>query len=349
MNRQTRWKQRPDDATWGDFGPDDQLGRLNLLTPEKVLEGVAEVKSGRTFCLSLPLDLPGGTVMNPRRPPPRIQATRRGDYPNMTYPLSRDNARLTDVICDDMVTLALQYSTQWDSLAHMGQWFDVAGNGVPEMVFYNGYRAGVDIVGEQDYRPGAGCQHGSHLGATALGIEHMAQHGIQGRAVMVDIKKHFGIERLAFGYEHLLHILRADNITVRPGDMVCFRTGMDEAIIAMAGEPDGDYLGRHFAGLDGSDARLRRWIVDNGIVALIADNPAVEILPAHPMNEHVYPSHPLHELCLFRLGTYLGELWHLSELADGLAAERRHAFLLTAPPLRLPGAVGSPVTPVATI
>jgi hypothetical protein len=34
--RSRRWKQRPQGSTWGDFGEDDQLGRLNLLTPEKV-------------------------------------------------------------------------------------------------------------------------------------------------------------------------------------------------------------------------------------------------------------------------------------------------------------------------
>jgi hypothetical protein len=38
-----RWKRRPAGSTWGDWGPDDQLGRLNLLTPAKVLTGVAEV------------------------------------------------------------------------------------------------------------------------------------------------------------------------------------------------------------------------------------------------------------------------------------------------------------------
>ena len=43
------------------------------------------------------------------------------------------------------------------------------------------------------------------------------------------------------------------------------------------------------------------------------------------------------------------EAWWMSDLADALAARKRTAFLLTAPPLRLPGAVGSPVTPVATI
>ncbi|MEG3136091.1 cyclase family protein [Rouxiella sp. T17] len=346
---QSRWKKRPQQSTWGDFGPDDQLGRLNLLTAEKVLQGVAEVKTGKTFCLSLPLDLPGGTAMNPRRPPPTLNATRRGEHPNMTYPLSRDNAQLSDIICDDTVTLALQYSTQWDSLAHMGQWFDVQGNGEPEMVFYNGYKAGIDIVGETDFRAGCGCSQGAHLGAKALGIENMAKHGFQGRAVMIDIKKHFGIERFAFGYQHLQQIIAADNIEVRAGDMVCFRTGMDEAIYQMAGTPDADYLATHFAGLDGSDLALRQWVEQSGVVALIADNPAVEILPARPLNDDFYPSHPLHDLCLFRLGVYLGELWHLSELADWLSDQRRTAFLLTAPPLRLPGAVGSPATPVATV
>lgn len=34
-----RWKQRPPGSTWGDFGPDDQYGRMNLLTPEKVKQG----------------------------------------------------------------------------------------------------------------------------------------------------------------------------------------------------------------------------------------------------------------------------------------------------------------------
>jgi hypothetical protein len=69
--------RRPPRSTWGDWGPDDQLGRLNLLTPAKVLQGVAEVRTGETFCLSLPLDYPGGNVLNPRRHPPVLEPTRR--------------------------------------------------------------------------------------------------------------------------------------------------------------------------------------------------------------------------------------------------------------------------------
>ena len=49
MPENPRWKRRPPGSTWGDWGPDDELGRLNLLTPEKVLNGIAEVKGGRPF------------------------------------------------------------------------------------------------------------------------------------------------------------------------------------------------------------------------------------------------------------------------------------------------------------
>jgi hypothetical protein len=53
MSSSTRWKHRPPGSTWGDFGPDDQLGRMNLLTAEKVRQGIAEVHEGLTFNLSL--------------------------------------------------------------------------------------------------------------------------------------------------------------------------------------------------------------------------------------------------------------------------------------------------------
>ena len=65
----SRWRIRPDGSTWGDFGADDMLGRLNLVGPEQVHKGIAEVYDGVVFSLSLPLDLPGGTVLNPNRFP----------------------------------------------------------------------------------------------------------------------------------------------------------------------------------------------------------------------------------------------------------------------------------------
>lgn len=72
-----RWKHAPEGSHWGEFGPDDQRGRMNLVTPAKVLQGVAEVHEGRSFVLSLPLDVPGGRAMNPRRIPPQRYAVIR--------------------------------------------------------------------------------------------------------------------------------------------------------------------------------------------------------------------------------------------------------------------------------
>jgi kynurenine formamidase len=81
---------------------------------------------------------------------------------------------------------------------------------------------------------------------------------------------------------------------------------------------------------------------------LIADNYAAEVQP--PLSDPgPCATLPLHEHCLFKLGIHLGEIWQLTPLAEWLRAHGRYRFLLTALPLRLPGAVGSPATPVATV
>src|SRR5438132_509890 len=242
-----RWKQRPPGSNWGEFGPDDQRGRMNLVTREKVLQGVAEVKEGITFCLSLPLDYPGGSVLNPRRSPPRLASTLRGGKQNFCFPLAAENPDLTDVVSDDLVLLTLQYSTQWDSFAHIGSRFDADGDG------------------EREKNPDPKLLHGT-----------------------------------------------------------C-------------------------SGLDGRDARLLQWISDSGLACLIADNYAVEIIPTSLASPRPHASMPLHEHCIFKNGIHLGELWYLTGLARWLREHGRNRFLLTAPPLRLPGAVGSPATPIATV
>ena len=347
-----RWKQRPPGSNWGDFGPDDQLGRLNLIDAKKVREGVAEVQAGRVFCLSLPLDYPGGNVLNPRRHPPVLRPTVRNGRPNMNYRLFVDNEAQTDVISDDLAILHLQYSTQWDSLAHVGQLFDADGDGVPEAVYYNGYRAGTDIVGpESADDAGVGEGRGatrSTSSARALGIENMAERGVQGRGVMIDLRAHLGDERTAVGYDTLMRIIEADRVVVEPGDMVCLHTGFADRLLQMGGKPDLHTVENLCAVLDGRDARLLQWITDSGLAVIIADNYAVE---AHPATSHVgcCAALPLHEHCLFKLGVNIGELWHLTPLANWLRENGRSRFLLTAPPLRLPGAVGSPATPIATV
>jgi kynurenine formamidase len=348
MNGIKRWKRRPEGSNWGDFGDDDAIGRLNLVTPQKVLQGIAEVKQGLSFCLSLPLDYPGQSVLNPRRLPPAISFSMRGDDPVMCYPMARVQSGQTDVVCDDRVTLSTQYSTQWDSLAHMGALFDADGDGREEIVFYNGYRGGVQVKGPTDYL--AGDIHVEPpYGAGPLGIDALAATGMQGRGVMVDLHAHFGNERRAVNYDEWLRILERDGVVVEEGDFLCIRTGFDRVLLSYDKAPPQGIQHQVCTGLDGSDPRLLQWITDSGVAALVSDNEAVEFLPTVSPPAQCGAHYPLHEHCLFKLGVPLGELFLLSELADWLRANGRYRFLLTAPPLRLPGAVGSPVTAVATV
>ena len=351
-----RWKRKPPDSRWGEFGPDDQRGRMNLVTPQKVLQGIAEVREGRTFCLSLPLDVPGGQTMNPRRIPPRRYAVLRdgksAGQQGFCWSYASEDPDLTDVVNDDVVLMSLQYSTQWDSLAHVGSRFDADGDGVDEMVFYNGFRAGTDIrPGVEDVAaPGAFARYPEPQ-AAALGIERLAEHGAQGRGVMIDVEHHVGRRRQAVGYDALMRILDADKVEIEPGDMVCLHTGFADTLLAMNRRPDLARLHETGTGLDGWDAKLLHWIVDTKLACLLADNPAVELVVPKlrtptPLRQ---PRLPLHEHCLFKNGIHLGELWYLTELAAWLRAHGRTRFLLTAPPLRLPGAVGSPATPIATV
>ncbi len=353
---QPRWKQQPPGSAWGEFGPDDQRGRMNLVTPAKVLQGLAEVREGRTFCLSLPLDVPGGQSMNPRRIPPRRYAVIRdgksAGQQGFCWSYQDEDPDLTDVVNDDVVLMSLQYSTQWDGLSHVGSRFDADGDGIAEMVFYNGFRGGEDITAApEDAGPEAGPARYPGPQAAALGIERLAEHGVQGRAVMIDLEHHLGRQRQAVGYDALMRILDADRIQVEPGDMVCVHTGFADTLLAMNRQPDLARLHETGSGLDGWDGRLLNWIVDVKLACLVADNPAVELV-VPKLNGHTglrRPRLPLHEHCLFKNGIHLGELWYLTELAGWLRSHGRSRFLLTAPPLRLPGAVGSPVTPIATV
>ena len=217
------------------------------------------------------------------------------------------------------------------------------------MLFYNGFRAGTDIVGPTDYSGGAERALGEHVGARRLGIETMAEACVQGRGVMIDLFAHWGRERKAVGYDELMRVMELDRVVVESGDMVCLRTGFDRLLLEMRKAPDQKTLENACAVLDGRDEKLLRWVSESGLCVLISDNYAVEGVPARPGQGDCHAAMPLHEHCLFKIGVHLGELFYLSELAEWLRAHRRSRFLLTAPPLRLPGAVGSPATPVATV
>lgn len=348
------WRERPDGSTWGDFGPDDRLGRLNLVGREQVLKGVSEVRDGQTFSLSLPLDQPRGTSLSPHRLPPIIRPTLRNGHVNFHCDMGVAFDGASDVVSDDLVVLHTQFSTQWDAFGHVGARFDADADGVSEIVYYNGWRAGRDVVGPTEptdaglaslsHTKGAETGTASTSNAGPVDISHMARHGVQGRAVLVDLEEHFGPQRRVVSGNDLLAAMGASGADVEPGDILLLHTGFARAM--SEGQSSHDLADRG-AVLDGTDDMLRAWIRDSGVAAIAADNHAVEAFPP-PNFIKGQPVLPLHELCLFRLGIHLGELWWLSDLAAHLRTNGRSKCLLTAPPLNLPGATGSPVTPVAT-
>jgi len=293
--------KRPPGSNWGDYGDTDRRGRLNELTPKRVRRAAEEIRTGMRFCLSLPLDLPGGNVLHPSRHPPERKIVDRGDgVPAHDFPFSLQREGATGVVNDDIVVLYTQYSTQWDAFSHVGSHFDANGDGEPEICYYNGTYPGPDV-------------------------EEMAAACIVGRGVMVDLHRAYGTAKTYVDYDMLRDVMRDQDVTLKK-----------------------ETLHNSCAALDGSDPELLEWITESGVVAIVADNFAVEAYPAR-VRDPGTPFLPLHEHCLFKLGIHLGEIWYLTELAQWLEKHGRFRFFLAAPPLRLRGHVGSPANPIAVV
>lgn len=97
-------KNGPPGNAWGLWGPDDQLGRLNLLTPETVRAAASEVREGIRISLDWPLD-------KISHPPFGRQALEHRIL---------NKAPMT--MNDDVITLNTQSSTQWDGFRHYGEY-----------------------------------------------------------------------------------------------------------------------------------------------------------------------------------------------------------------------------------
>ena len=57
-------------SNWGKWGPDDEIGAMNYITPQKIVEAARLVRQGKVFSLATPLDAngpqrPGGQRFNP--------------------------------------------------------------------------------------------------------------------------------------------------------------------------------------------------------------------------------------------------------------------------------------------
>ena len=250
-----------------------------------------------------------------------------------------------DVWADDQVTLWLQYSTQWDSLAHVGAEFDADGDGVAEAVYYNGYRAGVDLVGPEHDARGDGAGH-ALLRAPPRARAHGVPRRAGARACSSTSRTTSGDEAQAVKLATLQEIMAADNVVVEPGDMLLLHTGFATKVLewnkrSRPGEDPPDV-----PALDPRDESLLEWIAESRISALVADNYAVEaMLGGGPLVDGKRTLLPIHHLCLFKLGVPLGEMWYLARARDVAARARPEplpAHRAAAAPARHRGLARSP-------
>ena len=217
---------------------------------------------------------------------------------------------------DDFIAMPLQCATHWDALAHLHY----------DGTFYNGVpAAAVDA-----------------LGAAALGIERTHDR-LVGRGVLLDVARHRGVETLASAdvitAAELDEVADAEGVDVGPGDLVLVRTGLMGTWRRTSGWDA-------FAGMQpGLHYDTARWCHQRSVAAVAADNAAVEHLGMAMPGVLL----PFHMLALRDMGLSLGEYFDLEELAEACGALGRWTFLLTAAPLRVTGAVGGPVNPIALL
>ena len=319
--RQTAQRVR----TWGRWGPDDELGTLNLIDGEKVQEAAGLVRHGRVFPLGIGFDDRGPQGRTPYRTNPIHHMTVTGgdgyDLTRRVMGLGTASAELLSArydagpfrFNDDYITMPLQAASQWDALSHAYY----------EGELYNGFPA--DTV--------------TSFGAARCSIDKVDVKGIVSRGVLLDVARARGVATIAPDLPsiepgELDEVARAQGVRIGRGDIVLVRTGWwpsfaaDRAVLA--------------DGWSGLSWRCAEWLHDLEAAAVAADNIAVE-----GGVQDLDTLFPLHMLCLRDMGMMFGEIWDLESLAADCAADGVYEVQLVAPPLRVTGAVGSPVNPIA--
>ena len=240
---------------WGRWGPDDERGTLNLLTPAHVRAAAALVKDGRQIDLALPLSEDGpqlGFVRGRTNPTRRMVAVHEplGD--------AVEGVRFND----DAVQLGLQAATHWDALAHVSY----GGR------MYNGFPT--SVVDE--------------AGATRLGADRIGT--VTGRGVLLDVARAAGVDRLEGGTALTpADLERAEELAgvrVAEGDVVLIRTGQMQLLHA------GDKLG-YAISTAGPSMQTVEWFHQRGVAAVATDNLSFEVFPGE-FDDLVLPVHMLH-------------------------------------------------------
>ena len=291
------------------WGEGDQAGGSNWITPEKILESVQLVKSGKVYELGhvyergMPL-LPGRTysMFIPGSP--------------TVGPLGENKI----VYHDEFVCAEIgQVGTQFDGLGHIGTEV-TASDGSVKNVFYNGY-----TVAEMK----------SPYGLQKLGVEHVKP--IVTRGILIDVAGYKGVDMLGPGYEVTLDDIRGalakqglSEHDFNDGDAILFRYGWSKTWSDPA-KNQGDMPG---IGLEAA-----KWVVDRQPSMVGSDGGATEVVP-NPDPDLAYP---IHQELITKNGIFNLENMALEELARDGATE----FLFILTPIRFKGATGSPARPIA--
>lgn len=308
------WNSHPAQPhNWGRWGADDEIGTTNFLSPEGVVSAARLITTGRVVSLALPLDR--NSPVHPARSP----VTHLFHYTPADSMVDSELARNLPGFqgSDDYIFMPLQASTQWDGLAHAA----FGGR------LWNGHAtANVD----------------SFSGARRCGI-HQLRDRLVGRGILLDIPRVVGADRLQPGFrieaEHLDQACAEEGVAIGRGDILLIRTG---------------HIGRYYEQSDSSafwqldspgiGPTAVDWLHDQEVAAAASDNVGFEAEPFPDGSPCIYP---LHVRLIRDLGLTIGELWWLDELRDICAELERWIFFLTAPPLNVTNAAGSPLNPLA--
>jgi kynurenine formamidase len=295
---------------WGRWGAADEIGTANFITPESIVAAARLVRRGVVFSCAIPLD-EKGPVYPGRQPPKHLMTLSGADYHAGLRSMGAEGIKFAD----DYLFAALQCSTQWDALSHA--WY---GNQL-----YNGFP-------ETEVRG---------TGARKLGIDKLHRHFV-GRGVLLDVARAInGGNRLEPGYAvtaaDLDRAVALSRVAITRGDILLVRTGHLPWYYTLKNKSE------FWKAAPGLGRSTVPWLHEREVAAVAMDNITVEVQPAEDSTQYL----PLHGALLRDLGLTLGEMFDLDPLAEDCATDGVYECLFVAQPLRIPGAVGSPINPLA--
>lgn len=236
-----------------EWGPDDERGAANRITPQKVLQAAGLIREGRVYELGRVYE-PGMPLFPGRHYSLTIPGSPTGG------PFGRNNL----VYHDEMISGQLgQVGTQFDGLGHVGTRED------GDDIFYNGHRRS---------------EFGTAGGLTKLGVEKVGAFVTRG--VLIDVAAYKGVDRLPVGTvitaKDLQNALERQSVELSEGDVVLIHTGHGSLWMV-----DNDEYNRGAPGI-GVEAAL--WLAEHKIAMTGADTWPVEVIPPED-GELAFPVH----------------------------------------------------------